>query len=49
MKGLVGNLSNCLINLKNSGDSTGFEPMHDLCDAGAVLQRALHRHRIFQV
>ena len=24
---LLDNLSNCLINLKNSGDSTGFEPM----------------------
>ena len=24
---LLGNLSNCLMNLKNSGDSTGFEPM----------------------
>ena len=24
---LLDNLSNCLVNLKNSGDSTGFEPM----------------------
>ena len=24
---LAGQLSNCLMNLKNSGDSTGFEPM----------------------
>ena len=24
---LLDNLSNCLMNLKNSGDSTGFEPM----------------------
>ena len=24
---LLGNLSNCLMNLKNSGDSTGFEPI----------------------
>ena len=24
---LADNLSNCLMNLKNSGDSTGFEPM----------------------
>ena len=24
---LTDNLSNCLMNLKNSGDSTGFEPM----------------------
>ena len=23
----AGHLSNCLVNLKNSGDSTGFEPM----------------------
>ena len=24
---ILDNLSNCLMNLKNSGDSTGFEPM----------------------
>ena len=24
---MLDNLSNCLMNLKNSGDSTGFEPM----------------------
>ena len=27
---LLDNLSNCLINLKNSADSTGFEPMTEV-------------------
>ena len=44
---LLDNLSNCLMNLKNSGDSTGFEPMicSPLCNFIAQLVRALHRHR----
>ena len=47
---LLDNLSNCLKNLKNSGDSTGFEPITSAMPVQCSNQlsyevRALHRHR----
>ena len=41
---LADNLSNCLMNLKNSGDSTGFEPMTSAMPVQCSNQLKFKRH-----
>ena len=40
---LLDNLNNCLMNLKNSGDSTGFEPMTSATTKKARIHKSLQQ------
>ena len=46
---LLDNLSNCLMNLKNSGDSTGFNPWPLRCRCSALTNWAMKSHSGEQV